>query len=126
MSVKKKVIIIGDSGVGKTSLLYRYVFNKLDYESMPTLGASFKTQVVDLPEEQDQIFLNLWDTAGQEKFKSLTKMYFQDADAAIIMYDVTFRESFESARQWAKDLREATNVSDLLIAVAGNKCDLAD
>ncbi len=53
-------------------------------------------------------------------------MYFQDAEAAIIMYDITFRESFESARTWAKELRETTNMPDLLIAVVGNKCDLQD
>jgi len=70
------VVILGDSGVGKTSILFRYITGGFDDTSLPTLGASFKPKKVPLPTEQDEIQLNLWDTAGQEKFKSLTKMYF--------------------------------------------------
>ena len=76
MSISKKVVIIGDSGVGKTSILCRYIFDQFDQMSLPTLGASFKSKTVNLPSERDEIKLNLWDTAGQEKFKSLTRMYF--------------------------------------------------
>lgn len=76
MSIQKKVVALGDSGVGKTSLLYRYLYDKFDNSSMTTIGASFKTKIISLPNEQDEIKLNLWDTAGQERFKSLTKMYF--------------------------------------------------
>lgn len=64
MSIQKKVVILGDSGVGKTSILIRYVFDKFDQQSLPTLGASFKSKIVPLPAEQDEIKLNLWDTAG--------------------------------------------------------------
>ena len=118
-------MILGDSGVGKTSILYRYIYDKFDSSNLPTLGASFKSRVLQIPNEGD-IKLNLWDTAGQEKFKSLTRMYYQDAEAAIIVYDTTFRESFDSAKNWIKDLKENANIPDIIIAIVGNKCDLTD
>lgn len=74
-SSTKKVVIIGDSGVGKTAILNRYLYDKYDPESMPTLGSSTKSREIDIPGE-GSIKLTLWDTAGQEKFKSLTRMYF--------------------------------------------------
>lgn len=64
MSLQKKVVILGDSGVGKTSILNRFIFNKFEAENLPTLGASFKSQMINIPNENDQIKLNLWDTAG--------------------------------------------------------------
>ena len=70
--------------------------------------------------------LNLWDTAGQEKFRSLTRMYYQDAAAAVIVYDSTFRESFDTAARWIQDLREHCSTEGLVIALAANKCDLYD
>ena len=90
------------------------------------MGASFKSKVIPVSGTQDSIKLNLWDTAGQEKFKSLTRMYYQDAEAAVIVYDTTYRESFDSAKNWLQDLRENANVPDLIIALVGNKCDLTD
>ena len=69
-------MILGDSGVGKTSILFRYIFDKFEKENLPTLGASFKSKIITVPESGEDIKLNLWDTAGQEKFKSLTRMYY--------------------------------------------------
>ena len=94
--MSKKVILIGDSGVGKTSILNRSVYNKFEPEQLTTLGASFKSKEVffSLEGEQKSIKLQIWDTAGQEKFQSLTKMYFRDAKAALIVYDITDKESF--------------------------------
>ena len=123
--VTKKVVIIGDTGVGKTALMNRFLFDKFDPESMPTLGAQSKPRIVEVPGE-GQIKLTLWDTAGQEKFKSLTRMYFQDAEAALIVYDTTFKESFESAAKWVEDLKANANVPDILIALVGNKSDMAE
>ena len=93
---------------------------------MATIGASFKSKVITLPSEQDEIKLNIWDTAGQDKFRSITKSYFQNADAAIIVYDVTFKDSFEAMKNWIKDLKEIINIDDLVLAVVGNKCDMPD
>ena len=89
---------------------------------MPTLGSSTKSREIDIPGE-GSIKLTLWDTAGQEKFKSLTRMYFQDAEAALIVYDCTFRESFEHAKNWIDDLKANVNVPDIIIALVGNKND---
>ena len=108
--MSKKVLIIGDSNVGKTSILFRYVFNKFDDNNMPTLGAGFKTKEVKFEDEggnPGQMKLNIWDTAGQEKFDSLTKMYFKGAEAALIVYDVTNNLSFEKAQKWVRDLDES-------------------
>ena len=96
----KKVVIVGDSSVGKTSILFRFVFDKFDEHNLPTLGAGFKTQVVPFTKpdgSSGSTKLNLWDTAGQERFDALTKMYFKQAEAAIIVYDVTNEISFEKA-----------------------------
>ena len=100
----KKVVIIGDSGVGKTAIMNRYLYDKFDSESMPTIGSSMQSRQVEVPGE-GTLKLTLWDTAGQEKFRSLARMYFQDAEAALIVYDVTFPQSFEAAKTWVKDLK---------------------
>ena len=127
--MSKKVLIIGDSNVGKTSILFRYVFNKFDDNNMPTLGAGFKTKIVKFEDEggnSGEIKLNIWDTAGQEKFDSLTKMYFKGAEAALIVYDVTNNLSFEKAQKWVRDLDEskASEQNEVLKFLVGNKCDM--
>ena len=108
-SNSKKLVIIGDQSVGKTSILSRYVFNKFDIESMPTLSGAFKTKDVGFQDQaanKQSIKLQIWDTAGQEKFDSLTKMYFNGASAAFIVYDITDRMSFEKAAKWVDDLNK--------------------
>ena len=91
---------------------------------MPTLGASYKTVPVKDEASGRELKLNMWDTAGQEKFRSLTRMYYQDAKAAILVYDVTNQETFDSVKRWITELRENSNVPDCLIAIVGNKSDL--
>ena len=95
--MSKKVVIIGDTGVGKTSILTRFVFERFDSEMRATSVASFKTKAVVYDEYNHSIKLNVWDTAGQERYNSLTKMYFKGAEAAIIVYDITDSLSFERA-----------------------------
>ncbi len=108
-TITKKVIILGDSDVGKTSIIDRYVRKEFNDLSMPTIGAYFKTKEVEIPNTNSVVKLSLWDTAGQEKFKSLTRMYFMDADAAIIVYDVTYKESLDSAKKWIQEVMEYTS-----------------
>ena len=93
----RKVVIIGDSGVGKTSILFRYVFDNFDQHINSTLGAGFKSKDVPYNDQGDTIKMHLWDTAGQERYDSLTKMYFQGCEAAMIVYDITDDQSFEKA-----------------------------
>ncbi len=105
----KKLVIIGDTSVGKTSILQRFVFNKFDFESMPTLSGAFKTKDVNFDDGKGNnvaLKMQIWDTAGQERFDALTKMYFNGASAALIVYDVTDNLSFEKARKWVNDLSE--------------------
>ena len=95
---------------------------------MPTLGAGFKTKEVSFQDEENEtrsVRLNLWDTAGQEKFDTLTKMYFRGAQAALIVYDVTEEFSFEKAKKWVKDLNDTEAHESLTIvkALVGNKSD---
>lgn len=123
-----KTIIIGDSNVGKTSILLRLVRNQFDDQSMPTLGAGFKTKEVtfyDAQQERKTMKLSIWDTAGQEKFDSLTKLYFNNTEAALIVYDVTSELSFEKVKKWAQDLdsHEATSKTKIAKFIVGNKVD---
>ena len=98
---------------------------------MPTLGAGFKTKEVTYTEDDNttgKMKLNLWDTAGQEKFDALTKLYFKNAEAAIIVYDVTNEISFEKAQKWVKDLNDEEQSGGLPILkfLVGNKSDMTD
>ena len=104
--MSKKVVIIGDTGVGKTSILFRYVYNKFESQMSSTFGAGFKSKDIPYNSDGDTIRLNLWDTAGQEKYDSVTKMYFKNAEAAIIVYDITNENSFERLQKYYKDLDE--------------------
>ena len=127
---QKKVLVIGDTSVGKTSILIRYVNNEFDEESMPTLGSSFKTKEVEFKTangQKDKTKISIWDTAGQERFDSLTKMYFRGASAALICYDVTNELSFAKVKKWVGDLKEheESDNSRILKFIVGNKSDLS-
>ena len=101
---KFKVVLLGDAGVGKSSIVQQYVFNKYANENLPTIGASFMSKHVTLMDEQDTILLQIWDTAGQERYKALTPMYYRDAHAAICVYDITNAESFKGVQDWAREV----------------------
>jgi small GTP-binding protein len=116
-----KIVVIGDSGVGKTCLLLRFVRNEWDADSQPTLGVEFLAKVVNT--DNHRIQLQLWDTAGQELFRSVTRGYYRGSAGALIVFDLTSRESFVNVDQWLRDLREVAR-PDLTIALIGNKVDL--
>ena len=98
--ITRKVVLVGDSGVGKTSLIGRFVLDRFDPHSPPSLNVGFRSKTVHLEEENVSIKLQIWDTAGQEKYKSLTRSYYQDAKAAIVVFDITNSTSFEEAKKW--------------------------
>ncbi|ETN85986.1 Ras family protein [Necator americanus] len=115
-----KVILIGDSGVGKSNLLSRFARNTFSLESKSTIGVEFSTRIITV--DGKRIMAQIWDTAGQERFKTVTTAYYRGAQGALIVYDITKPGSFASCRQWLHDLREQSeNVSVLLV---GNKSDL--
>ena len=116
-----KVVFIGDSGVGKTSLFQCLQGVDLQKDLTPTIGGSHVN--ISLDGEKGKIECNVWDTAGQEKFRTLVPMYFQSAHFVLLVFDVTSRDSFESIDQWMEIVREKapTNVK---IIILGNKVDL--
>ena len=118
-----KVVLLGEAGVGKTSIISRYVSNTFSEVLMSTTGASFATKKVELDDEH-KIKFQIWDTAGQERFRSLAKIFYQNAAVAVLVYDITRRDSFEKLKEfWIKELKENAP-SDIILALAANKSDL--
>jgi small GTP-binding protein len=118
-----KVVLIGESGVGKTSIIQRYVDNIFDPNVILTSSAQFISKTVELNDEQS-IKFDIWDTAGQEKFRALAKIFYKDAKAIILVYDITNKESFDKIKNyWFKEIEE-NSLSDVILAIVGNKSDL--
>merc|ERR1711991_1082924 len=117
-----KPVLLGESAVGKSSLVLRFVKGQfLDYQES-TIGAAFLTQTLVVGDTT--IKFELWDTAGQERYHSLAPMYYRGAQAAIVVYDLTSQDSFVRAQAWVKELQRQGNAG-IVIALAGNKLDLA-
>ena len=126
LAMKCKVVLIGKSGVGKTSIILRYNTNKFRDELTSTLGANLITKTVYFPEYKKNIKFEIWDTAGQERFRALAKLFYNNAAACILVYDITFRESFEDLKNiWIPEIKENSQ-DDLILVIAGNKSDKYD
>ncbi|XP_043318014.1 ras-related protein Rab-17 isoform X1 [Cervus canadensis] len=118
-----KLVLLGSGSVGKSSLALRYVKN--DFKSiLPTVGCAFFTKVVDLG--ASSLKFEIWDTAGQEKYHSVCRLYFRGANAALLVYDVTRKDSFCKAQQWLKDLEEEFHSGEVVVMLVGNKTDLEE
>jgi len=116
-----KIVLLGHTGVGKTSVALRYVQDVFSDRSSPTIGASFLAKRIVL--DDAKIKLQIWDTAGQERFRSLAPMYYRGACAAILVYEINAYESFEKIQDWVNELK--TNVrEEIVLAIVGNKVDL--
>jgi Ras-related protein Rab-7A len=125
MSAKKqllKIIILGDSGVGKTSLMHQYVSKKFDNRYKATIGADFLTKEVEI--DGQAVTLQIWDTAGQERFQSLGSAFYRGADACILVYDVTQQESFAHLTSWMEEFNIQAGKRDSVLI--GNKTDLVE
>ncbi|KAJ2142797.1 Vacuolar protein sorting-associated protein 21 [Coemansia sp. RSA 564] len=118
-----KVVLLGEAAVGKSSLVLRFVNDDFVENKEPTIGAAFMTQKVRL--EDSVLKLDIWDTAGQERFHSLAPMYYRNADAAVVVYDVTRASSLDKAKSWIKELQRHAS-PNIVIALVGNKLDLVD
>lgn len=119
-----KVVLIGESGVGKTSIISQYINLEFIENRPSTIGAMFSTKSVSFEDIQREIRFEIWDTAGQERFKALTAMFYKDAAAAIFVYDITREDSFMALEQyWIHQLKEK-GPSNMVYAVAANKSDL--
>ncbi|GCF01562.1 GTP-binding protein of the rab [Zygosaccharomyces mellis] len=118
-----KLLLIGNSGVGKSCLLLRFSDDTYTNDYISTIGVDFKIKTVDL--DGKTVKLQIWDTAGQERFRTITSSYYRGSHGIIIVYDVTDQESFNGVKMWLQEIdRYAT--STVLKLLVGNKCDLKD
>ncbi|KAF5778263.1 putative small GTP-binding protein [Helianthus annuus] len=116
-----KVVLIGDSGVGKSNLLSRFTRNEFTLESKSTIGVEFATRSIRL---HDKIIkAQIWDTAGQERYRAITSAYYRGAVGALLVYDTTRHVTFENVERWLKELRDHSD-SNIVIMLVGNKSDL--
>ena len=120
----KKLVFIGDPGVGKTCIISRFLKGTFDAEQITTVGASYASKTIKISETNESLTLDVWDTAGQEKYRSLTRIFFQGAKLAILVYDITRKDSFENLKNvWLKELKDHAD-KNVVLGVAGNKSDL--
>ncbi|KIV79199.1 hypothetical protein, variant [Exophiala sideris] len=116
-----KLVLLGEAAVGKSSLVLRFVNNDFQENKEPTIGAAFLTQKISLPNRI--IKFEIWDTAGQERFASLAPMYYRNAQAALVVYDLTKPTSLTKAKHWVAELQRQASPG-IVIALVGNKLDL--
>jgi small GTP-binding protein len=117
-----KFIIVGSSGVGKTSILKRLVEDSFTDDSLATIGVEFESTVIMV--EEQKVKLQIWDTAGQERFRSIAKAYYRNAVGVIVVYDLTDRKSFDELSGWFTDIHTLCD-ANAVIQLIGNKSDLA-
>ena len=122
----QKLVFVGDSGVGKTCIISRFLRGTFDANQLTTDGASYATKTIEIKEMNEYITFDIWDTAGQETYKALTKFFFQGAKMAILVYDITRKATFDNMKgEWYEQLKDYGD-SDVIIGIAGNKSDLYD
>nr|XP_043627010.1 ras-related protein Rab5-like [Erigeron canadensis] len=120
-NVQAKLVILGDMGTGKTSMILRFVKGQFFDFQESTIGAAFFTQVVSI--NNTTVKFDIWDTAGQERYHSLAPMYYRAAAAAIVVYDINTMSSFQKAKKWIEELQRQGNPDTIMVLVA-NKADM--
>jgi len=116
-----KVVLIGDSGVGKSNLLSRFTRNEFNLESKSTIGVEFATRSIQV--DSKTIKAQIWDTAGQERYRAITSAYYRGAVGALLVYDIAKHQTYENVTRWLKELRDHAD-SNIVIMLVGNKSDL--
>ncbi|XP_037532020.1 RAB11a, member RAS oncogene family, like [Nematolebias whitei] len=116
-----KVVLIGDSGVGKSNLLSRFTRNEFNLESKSTIGVEFATRSIQV--DGKTIKAQIWDTAGQERYRAITSAYYRGAVGALLVYDIAKHLTYENAERWLKELQDHAD-SNIVIMLVGNKSDL--
>ena len=118
-----KLVLIGDTGVGKTNILSRYINNEFSLATQSTVGVEFGSKII---KKNDKLIkLQIWDTAGQERYKSITSAYYKGSKGALVVYDISRKGTFENVDKWIEELK-ANGSEDVLIMLVGNKSDLED
>ena len=118
-----KIVLLGDQAVGKSSLVHRFCSDSFDEKYKNTIGGAYLKKEVKL-KNGDILKLHIWDTGGQERFRSMASLYYKDAVAAILVYDISNKESYDSLNFWIKELNQNVENDNFIISVAGNKSDL--
>ncbi|ORZ08991.1 GTP-binding protein [Absidia repens] len=118
-----KLVLIGDSGVGKSNLLSRFTTNEFNLESKSTIGVEFATKNIEI--DNHTIKAQIWDTSGQERYRAITGAYYRGAVGALLVYDITRQTSFQNVTHWLKELREHAD-PNIVIMLVGNKSDLSE
>ena len=124
-SFEAKIVLLGDQNVGKSSIAQRYCKNLFTEKHVATIGGAYFQQKVQL-KTGESILLHIWDTGGQERFRAMAPLYYKDATAALLCYDVTNRESLNNLDYWIGQLKENGNNQfgiPIILSIAGNKCD---
>ena len=116
-----KIVLIGDSGVGKTNLLSRYLKNEFSFDTKTTVGVEFGIKKCEF--DGVKVKVQLWDTAGQERYKSIASSYYKGAKGALLIYDITRKVTFESVNRWVTELQQIGD-KDAIITLIGNKSDI--
>ena len=118
-----KLVLIGDSGVGKTNILSRYISNEFSLSSQPTVGVEFGSKII--KKDDKTIKLQIWDTAGQERYKAITNAYYKGSKGAFVVFDISRKATFENVDRWIGELKDNAR-EDVNIMIVGNKSDLED
>jgi small GTP-binding protein len=118
---KAKIVLVGAAHTGKTSIANRFVYNDFAPNTIPTVQPAFFQKTIST--DGTDLLLEIWDTAGQEQYRSLGPLFYRDADVGIVVFDLTDSSSFGKCKQWVADLRNARGL-DIAIVLVGNKCDL--
>merc|ERR1712062_672337 len=121
-----KLMVLGDSGVGKTSFIHRFVDGKFCDKYVTTVGIDFREKTIELPEENRKISLQIWDTAGQERYRSLSTSFYRDAMGFILVFDTTNLQSFLNVSHWVVELQTHTYTNFPKVILCGNKIDLIE
>jgi len=118
---KFKTVLLGEGRVGKTSILLRYINNSFSEKQTSTFQASYQEKILNIG--NNSVSLAIWDTAGQERFHALAPIYYRDSNAAILVFDITDRTSFQKVQHWIEELRKIVG-KDIVLVIAANKIDL--
>ena len=123
-NISCKVVLVGDTGVGKTSIIERYINDKYDGNQKTTLVSSYTFKKIDIKKYNKSVSLDIWDTAGQEVYRSLSKNFYLNASIGILVYDISRKASFESIRDYWYEQLKTFGEEKMIFDVVGNKTDL--
>ncbi len=120
-----KVVLVGESGTGKTSIIQQFAYKIFDPNCATSISSQYVSQVINIPAINKSLKLEIWDTAGQERYRSMAKLFYQDAKIIIFVYDFTSRSSFDYLINfWIPEVQITINVKNVIFGLVANKCDL--